>query len=156
MRNQGVKVFLDADGLPFRKGIEALPCAIKPNTYELERLAGKSMKRKRDIVLFGKKLVEKGVEFVLISMAEKGMFLFSEKHNLKATPPKVKIRSSIGAGDASVAGFIWAFEQEKSLTECLRMAVACGTATVLTPGTALCKKGDVKKILKQCKISKLT
>lgn len=156
MRSRGIKVFLDADGPPFRKGIEAIPYAIKPNTFELERLAGRSMKHKREIVRYGKKLVERGLSYVLISMAQKGMYLFSAREGLKATPPKVKIRSTIGAGDASVAGFVWAFEQGRSLKDCLKMAVACGTATVLTPGTALCKKTEVHRILKRCKIEKIT
>lgn len=156
MRSRGVKVFLDTDGPAFKKGIEALPCAIKPNTFELERLAGRAMKRKRDIVAYGRELVEKGLSYVLVSMAHKGMLLFSEKEQLEAMPPKVTIRSTIGAGDASVAGFIWAYEQKKPLRECLKMAIACGTATVLTPGTALCKKADVKRILKGCKVKKIT
>ena len=96
------------------------------------------------------------MSYVLISRAEKGMFLFSKEQNLEAIPPKVKILSTIGAGDASVAGFLWAFEQKETLQECLKMAIACGTATVLTPGTALCKKADVKHILKQCRIKEIT
>jgi 6-phosphofructokinase 2 len=155
LRGKGIKVFLDADSAPFKKGIEAIPFAIKPNTFELGRLAGRSINDKKSIVAYGKKLVEKGIRYALISMAEKGMFLFSEEQNLRAFPPRVKIQSTIGAGDASVAGFIFAYEQKKPLNECLKMAVACGTATVLTPGTALCKKADVKRILKRCKVEKI-
>lgn len=156
MRTRGVKVFLDSDGAPFRRGIRAIPYGIKPNTFELERLAGKPMKRKRDIIAYGRELLEKGISYVLISMAQKGMFLFSREEHLKVTPPRVKIRSTIGAGDASVAGFIWAHERNKPLQECVKTAVACGTATVLTPGTALCKKADVKRILKRCKVERIT
>jgi 6-phosphofructokinase 2 len=156
MRTRGIKVFLDADGAPFKKGVKAIPYAIKPNIFELERFAGKPMKKKRDIIAYGKELVAKGLSYVLISMAEKGMFLFSEKEDLQAVPPRVKEKSTIGAGDSSVAGFIVSYEQKRSLGECLRMAVACGTATVLTPGTALCKKADVKRMLKRCKVEKIT
>ncbi len=155
MRTRGIKVFLDADGAPFKRGIKAIPYGIKPNTFELERLAGKPMKRQRDIITYGKELARKGISLVLISMGQKGMYLFNEQVHLKATPPKVKIRSTIGAGDASVAGFIWAHEQDEPLEECLKTAVACGTATVLTPGTALCKKADVNRMLKRCKVEKI-
>jgi 6-phosphofructokinase 2 len=156
MRTRGIKVFLDADGAPFKKGVKAIPYAIKPNIFELERFAGKPMKQKKDIIAYGKELLAKGLSYVLISMAEKGMFLFSEKEDLQAVPPRVKEKSTIGAGDSSVAGFIVAYEQKRSLSDCLRMAVACGTATVLTPGTALCKKVDVKRMLKRCKVEKIS
>lgn len=155
MRNKGIKVFLDSDGIPFKKGIKAIPFAIKPNLFELERLSGKKFKSRKEMITFGKKLVEKGIGFVLISAAEKGILLISKDTILKATPPKVKVKSTIGAGDASVAGFIYAYEKKMSISDCLRMAVSCGTATALTPGTALCRKKDVKKIIKKCKVKEL-
>lgn len=155
MRNNGAKVFLDSDGLPLKKGITAIPFAIKPNLFELERLAGKKFKSTKEMVTFGEKLVAKGIRFVLISMGEKGMLLISENMTLKATPPKAKVKSTIGAGDASVAGFIYSYEKKMPIGDCLKMAVACGTATVLTPGTALCQREDVNKIIKKCKVENL-
>jgi 6-phosphofructokinase 2 len=155
IKNSGANVFLDSDGVPLKKGIEAIPFAIKPNTFELERLSGKKLQKKKDIISFGKKLVARGITLVLISMAEKGILLVSEERVLKATPPKVNERSTIGAGDAAVAGFIYAFERKMSLEDCLKMSIACGTATVLTPGTALCKKDEVKKILRECKVEEI-
>ncbi len=152
MKHKAVKVFLDADGIPLKKGIEAVPFAIKPNIFELERLSGKKLKSKKEIISFGKKLISKGIKYVLLSRAEKGILLLSEDTVLKAMPPKVTVRSTIGAGDASVAGFIYAYEKDMKLRDCLKMAVACGTATALTPGTALCKKEDVKGIIKKCKV----
>ena len=155
MRNSGAKVFLDSDGLPLKKGIEAIPFAVKPNLFELERLAKKKFRSIKQIVLFGKKLITKGIRYVLISLAEEGMVLISEQEILKAIPPQVKVESTIGAGDASVAGFIHSYEEGMSIDKCLKTAVACGTATVLTPGTALCKKKDVEKIIEKCSIEKL-
>lgn len=155
MKGKGVKVFLDADGGPLKMGIKAVPFAIKPNLFELERLKGKKFRNREEILNYGNKLVEKGIKFVLISMAEKGILLFSKETLLKATPPKVKVKSAIGAGDASVAGFIHAYEKNMSISDCLRMSIACGTATALTPGTALCRKEDVKKIIMKCKIEKI-
>jgi len=155
MKNSGAKVFLDSDGLPLKKGIKAIPFAIKPNLFELERLAGKNIKDEKQMILFGKRLNDKGITYVFISMGEKGMLLISKDEVLKATPPKVKVQSTIGAGDSSVAGFVYAYEKKMSIPDCLRMAVACGTATVLTPGTALCKTEDVTRIIRKCKVKNI-
>lgn len=43
----GIKAVLDTDGDPLKYGIKAKPYMIKPNTYELERLVGRKLKRKR-------------------------------------------------------------------------------------------------------------
>ncbi|TET18560.1 MAG: 1-phosphofructokinase [Candidatus Cloacimonadota bacterium] len=155
MKTRGAKVFLDSDGRPFKKGIEALPHAIKPNIFEIERLRGKPFKTTKALITFGKKLLSKGIPFIMISLGEKGILFLSEKENLQAIPPKVTVRSTVGAGDSSVAGFIFAYERGESIRNCLKMAVACGTATVLTPGTALCRKKDVERILKKCEVTRI-
>ncbi len=155
LRNKITKVFLDSDGMPLKKGLASIPFAVKPNAFELERLAGKKLKNQKQIITFGMKLIEKGISYVLISLGEKGMILVSKNEVLKGVSPRVKEKSTIGAGDSSVAGFIYAYERNKQISDCLKMAVSCGTATVLTPGTALCKKEDVKRIIKKVRIENL-
>jgi 6-phosphofructokinase 2 len=155
MRDKGIKVFLDSDGPPLEKGINAIPFAVKPNLFELQRLSKKKLKTQKEIVGFAKKLLAKGISYILVSMSEKGMYLVSKNNVLIGIPPQVNVQSTTGAGDASVAGFLYAYQQKMPIEECLKLSVACGTATALTPGTALCRKKDVDKVLKKCKIKKL-
>ena len=64
-------------------------------------------------------------------------------------PPKVKINSTVGAGDSMLAGMVLSLASQKSLTEVMQYGVACGTAATMNFGTQLCKKQDVLSLLKQ-------
>lgn len=62
------------------------------------------------------------------------------------TPPQVKRKSTVGAGDSMVAGIVFYLSQGKSIVEAMQYGVACGTAATINPGTELCKKEDADKL----------
>ena len=70
-------------------------------------------------------------------------------------PPDVQVRSTVGAGDSTVAGLVLKLSQGGSLEEASRLAVAAGTAATLTSGTELCHKEDVEKLLLQVTVERL-
>lgn len=144
-----VKVVLDVDGEALRQGIKALPNIIKPNIHELSELAGRELKDLDDVVSAARSINQQGVEIVLVSMGAKGILLVTDGQQYLAAPPDVKVESTIGAGDSSVAGFIFGLVQGKDLKQCLIYAVAAGTATTLRQGTALCQKDDFERIVPQ-------
>ena len=141
------KVVLDVDGEALRQGIKALPNVIKPNIHELSELAGRELNGLDDIVSAARSINQQGVEIVLVSMGAKGILLVSDGEQYLAVPPNVNVESTIGAGDSSVAGFIFGLVQGKDLKQCLIYAVAAGTATTLRQGTALCQKDDFERIV---------
>jgi len=141
------KVVLDVDGEALRQGIKALPNVIKPNIHELSELAGRELNGLDDIVSAARSINQQGVEIVLVSMGAKGILLVSDGQQYLAVPPNVNVESTVGAGDSSVAGFIFGLVQGKDLKQCLIYAVAAGTATTLRQGTALCQKDDFERIV---------
>ena len=141
------KVVLDVDGEALRQGIKALPNVIKPNIHELSELAGRELNGLDDVVSAARSINQQGVEIVLVSMGAKGILLVSDGEQFLAVPPNVNVESTIGAGDSSVAGFIFGLVQGKDLKQCLIYAVAAGTATTLRQGTALCQKDDFERIV---------
>ena len=149
------KVVLDVDGEALRQGIKALPNVIKPNIHELSELAGRELKGLDDVVSAARSINQQGVEIVLVSMGAKGILLVSDGQQYLAVPPNVNVESTIGAGDSSVAGFIFGLVQGKDLKQCLIYAVAAGTATTLRQGTALCQKDDFERIVPQVRLSDL-
>jgi 6-phosphofructokinase 2 len=150
-----VKVVLDVDGEALRQGIKALPNVIKPNIHELSELAGRELKDLDDIVSAARSINQQGVEIVLVSMGAKGILLVSDGQQYLAVPPKVSVESTIGAGDSSVAGFIFGLVRGKDLKQCLIYAVAAGTATTLRQGTALCQKDDFERIVPEVLLTDL-
>lgn len=155
VNDQRGKAVLDADDEPLRLGIEAQPYMIKPNIHELGRLMGRKVGSIRDIVSLGWELNARGIEIVLVSMGPKGLVLVNKDIALHCIPPDVKVVSRIGAGDALVAGFVYSLEQGKSLRDAAVFATAAGTATTLRPGTELCHKEDVLRLLKKVKVKAL-
>jgi 6-phosphofructokinase 2 len=148
-------IVLDTDGKSLRESIEHQPTCIKPNTYELSRLAERELQTESEIIGFCEKIHQKGVPYVLVSRGRKGLLLSSVKQKIMAIAPPVEADSTVGAGDSVVGGFVLAHSQGKDLADCLRLACAAGTATAQTPGTELCHRSDVEAILPGVQISNL-
>lgn len=130
----GCRVALDADGEALKKGIEGRPFLVKPNRRELESLTGKVLETVDDVKRAALELTEKGVEVVVVSLGEQGALAVRKGECLFAPPPKVEVKSTVGAGDAMVAGLAVSLEAG-SLEGALRTAVAAAGAAVSTPGT---------------------
>ena len=92
---------------------------------------------------------------MLVSMGKNGMILSTNENKIKAVAPPVSVESVVGAGDSAVAGFVLAHSRGKALVECVRFACAAGAATAKTPGTELCHREDVEKILPRVQVSNL-
>ena len=150
------KVVLDVDGEALRQGIKAKPDVIKPNLHELSELVGRELQGLDEVVAAAREISRQGVQIVLVSMGAKGILLVSQGQEYMAVPPAVKVESTIGAGDSSVAGFISGLVQGKELKECLVYAVAAGTATTLRQGTALSQKEDFNRLVPQVKLNVLS
>ena len=146
-------IMLDADGGALKESLEYLPSAIKPNRHELSRLVGRELRTELEIVEACKGLHEKAIPHVLVSRGKDGLILSTKGKTLKAVAPPVDVESTVGAGDATVAGFVLAHSQGKPLDECVRLACAAGAATARTPGTELCHKDDVQSLIKYVDIS---
>jgi 6-phosphofructokinase 2 len=148
-------IVLDTDGKSLRESIEYQPTCIKPNTYELSRLAERELQTVSDIIGFCEKIHQKGIPYILVSRGRKGLLLSSAKQKIKAIAPPVEVDSTVGAGDSAVAGFVLAHSQGKNLADCVRLSCAAGTATAQTPGTELCHRMDVEAIVPKVEISNL-
>jgi 6-phosphofructokinase 2 len=154
-KKKGAFIFLDTDGPALKESIEYLPTGIKPNQFELSRLIGRDLKKETEIIWACEELHERGIPYVLVSRGKEGLILSTKEQKIKAVAPPIEVESTVGAGDSVVAGFILAHSQGKNLEECVRLACAAGTATAQTPGTELCHRGEVEKILPSVAISKL-
>ncbi len=151
-KKQGVRVILDSTGQWLKEGINAKPYLIKPNVREAEDLLVRQLPTEEAIIEAALDLHEMGVEIAVISRGKDGIIAAAEGSAFKAVPPKVKVRSTVGAGDCTVAGLALKLAYGEPLKEACRLAVAMGTAAVLMPGTELCIRADVERLLPQVEV----
>ena len=151
-RDFKVRCLLDSEGQWLEEGIKAKPYLIKPNVREAEALLKTELPTEEAIIKAALNLVEMGIEVVVISRGKDGLIAATKRRIVKAVPPEVKVKSAVGAGDCTVAGLALKLVHEEPLIEACRLAVAMGTAAVLTPGTELCHRADVERILPQVQV----
>lgn len=136
VHDKGAKVFLDADGELFAHALEANPDIIKPNRTEIETYIGSS-KRLSELELWsiGETFIKQGIGNVIISLGDEGaMFLFhNQKIKAKAVP--VDVQSTVGAGDALVAAFVYGMSEKMSFEQCVNLSIATSAGAVTTVGT---------------------
>lgn len=145
---RGAKVVLDTAGETLRQSIRAHPAVIKPNRYELAELAGKALPDISAIAGYAAGLLEL-VETVLVSLGDDGIVMVTRDRTVHARPPRVAVKSTVGAGDCAVAGFVHGMAAGESSMDALRRAVAAGTAATLNAGTGLCRCTDIDVMMKQ-------
>jgi len=151
----GVRTILDSAGQWLVEGIKAKPYLIKPNVREAGGLLGREFASEEAIVEAALDLVEMGIEVAVISRGKEGIIVATKKNLIKAVPPAVKVRSAVGAGDCTIAGLALKLAYGEPLIEACRLAVAMGTAAVLTPGTELCRRADVERLLPQIEVQEM-
>ena len=152
-KEAGVSTFLDTRGRPLRLGINARPLLIKPNITELEDLFGEQIKGVRHIALKGKKLLDRGVSFVFISLGSDGMIALHDSDCLLCVPPQVKSVDTVGCGDALMGGLLVAWSRKFSFTEMCRLAVACGASKVMHEGPHFISRDEVWQLMEDVKIT---
>ncbi|HJD52095.1 MAG TPA: 1-phosphofructokinase family hexose kinase [Candidatus Rothia avistercoris] len=138
------RIAVDTSGAALRDalvGLDGMPNLIKPNSEELAELVGKiemadELEANPELTAAtAKELVDRGVEMVLATLGGGGAVLVTAEGAWHAVHAPIKVRSTVGAGDCSLAGFLIAHEQGKTLPECLVQAVAHGSAAASLPGT---------------------
>lgn len=124
LKERGCKVVVDTSGEPLRLAIEAAPTIIKPNIHELEALIGEPLGSEGAVIDAAKALVAGGIELVVVSMGREGACFVSAGRVVIERPTAVEVQSTVGAGDAMVAGIVSAQVRGLSLDECARSATA--------------------------------
>lgn len=155
-KGYGVRTILDSEGKWLEEGIKAKPYLIKPNVHEAEELLKRELPSEEAIIEAAVDIVEMGIEIAVISRGENGIIAATKQSIVKAIPPPVKMRNAVGAGDCTTAGLALKLAYREPVIEACRLGVAMGTAATLTPGTELCHRADVEKLLPQIKVWKIT
>ena len=137
LKRRGVRTVLDASGEALREALKAAPDIIKPNIHELEALLGRMLPDETAVIAAARELVADGVGMVVVSRGADGACFVTANEIVTAVPPVMDVRSTVGAGDAMVAGIVAAQLRGLSLAECARLATAFSLAALTGMGTEM-------------------
>ncbi|WP_298943092.1 1-phosphofructokinase family hexose kinase [uncultured Microbacterium sp.] len=133
-------VAVDASGPALHAVVaRARPDLIKPNDEELAELAGVELDADRDLAdavhAIARTLVPTHVGAAFITLGSQGAVLVTADGAWHGTPPPTRVRSTVGAGDSSLAGFLLARVAGADAAECVRTGIRFGSAAASLPGT---------------------
>lgn len=144
------RIAVDTSDAPLAALIASLdrgaPDLIKPNAEELAGVLGYSPQALEaaveqgdpgPVVSAARQLIDMGIGAVLATLGAAGAVLVDGNGAWMATPPPIVPRSTVGAGDSSLAGYVRADVGGADPPQRLQMAVAYGSAAAALPGTTL-------------------
>lgn len=148
--------FLDASGNYFTASIPGRFYFTKPNLKEfLEYVGVNDYKGENELKTFAGSLLQKGFENLMISMGGEGAVLINRETMLKAIIPKVDVRSTIGSGDATMAGLVAGVNRGCSLEETFSLSMACGMSNAMHAEVGFVDLMDIKKLKNQIRIIRI-
>lgn len=150
LQDKGVLMVVDAIKDLLLNVLQYRPFLIKPNHHELGDLFGVSIESREEAAIYAKKLQEMGARNVLVSMAGDGAVFVSEDGCiLESAAPKGKVVSSVGAGDAMLAGFMAKWLATGDNEKAFLMGLAAGSATAFSAHMASGEK--IREVLAEIK-----
>ncbi|MER7777342.1 1-phosphofructokinase [Streptomyces sp. NPDC096191] len=130
----GARIALDTSGPALLQAMRERPDVVKPNAEELAEAVGRPLATVGDAVKAAEELRELGVRSVLASLGADGQLLVAEEGTWFGNARVDAVRSNVGAGDSSLAGFLIAGGAGPGA---LASAVAHGAAAVRLPGSVM-------------------
>lgn len=149
LKQKGARIVLDSRSFGREDIYDVQPWLIKPNQEEISIYFGCEISSVEAALEKAKDFVADGIENAMISLGALGALLVTGEQVYTAKPPAIAARSTVGAGDSAIAGFVAATVQKKPKGECLRTAVAFGTAACLTEGSLPPEKERIDDICSQ-------
>ena len=146
-KKAGAKVFLDADGELLAEGLKAAPYLVKPNNDELSRMMGRELKTLDELADAGQALIRRGIEHVVVSMGGRGALYLRKDSVIYAPALKVKVGSTVGAGDSVVAALAYAEAEGLGEENTVRLSIATGAANVMCSGTQAAERSQIEELL---------
>ncbi|CAC6887470.1 1-phosphofructokinase [Staphylococcus aureus] len=149
----GAKLVVDAEKELAESVLPYRPLFIKPNKDELEVMFNTTVNSDADVIKYGRLLVDKGAQSVIVSLGGDGAIYIDKEISIKAVNPQGKVVNTVGSGDSTVAGMVAGIASGLTIEKAFQQAVACGTATAFDEDLAT--RDAIEKIKSQVTISVL-
>jgi 6-phosphofructokinase 2 len=156
-RRAGRQIIIDSSGAPLKAALGAGVYLVKPSLSELRDLLAAALDTRADQIKACRALIEeRQAEVVALTVGDQGAILVTPDRVLRARALPIEPKSVVGAGDSFLGAMIWALTSGRALDEAFRYGVAAGSAALLMPGTELCQRADIERLVKHVELDVLS
>lgn len=148
-RKAGADFIVDAAGPALTATSAERPYLIRLNHTEAEELTGGGNPEATAHKLTEELLLRGAAEVVIVSIAEGGAIVAAEGKRLHIRPPRVKVQSTVGAGDSFVGALALGLARGWPLEDACRYGVAAAASAVTTPATELCEAESTERYFRK-------
>jgi 1-phosphofructokinase/tagatose 6-phosphate kinase len=156
--DRGVTVVLDAEGDAMLEGLRAGASVVTPNEREAEELVGQEFADRADLVTGLTELVRLGAGEAAITRPDGCVAVVGEnagRRFLEVRTEPLDPVSTVGSGDAFLAGYVAARYEDRPVDECLAYGVACGAESTQHFGAGVVDRHQVERLLGEVHVQDL-
>ena len=152
-----IRVVLDcAEGVALGHGVDKGPYVVEVNEAELGRLAGrKTLETEKDAVVAVEGLLPRGSEYFVVTRGVHGALVIGKTERYRVTHSDGVGLSRVGAADAFVGALAWSLAKDEPIDVAAKWALAVGTATVLSPASAMFRREEVDAFLAKTHVERM-
>lgn len=155
IREQGGRAVVDAYGPVLLEVLQAQPYLLRLNRYVLEMTTMRRLESIESVAAAARELQQRGIEQVCISLGPDGAILVQSGNSYHCAAPRMHVQSTVGCGDALLAGLVNAAARGANAQDMLRLGVACGSATAAHAGTELFSSAELEPLIARLEVTAL-
>jgi 1-phosphofructokinase family hexose kinase len=158
MRRLGVTTVIDSEGEALLLATRRAPDVVTPNEIEAEGLVGHEFADEEDRRRALGEMVEMGAREGIMTLADGCLAVLGHgpgRSLYRATLEPLEPVSSVGSGDAFLAGFVAARYGGRDPDRCLRFAVACGAESTQHFGAGQLDQREVERLIPEVQVETL-
>ena len=146
-RDREAHMVLDSPGEAASRALDEGVHLYKPSLREFRELAGLPGAEDAELAEAARRWIRLGrCDTVVLSLGAAGALWVTESSSEHVRTPMVAVRSTVGAGDAMLAGIVLRLQAGWPIDQAVRFGVAAGAASVTKPGTELCSRADTERL----------
>jgi 6-phosphofructokinase 2 len=144
VRKTGARLILDTSQPALSAALAARPYCVRINHHEARELVGGDATDAAQ-TLARRLVADDATELAIITVGDQGAYVATAGSFEKIAPPRVRVRSTVGAGDSFVAALTLGLARDWPIDKAARYGVAAAAAAVTTEATELCKRVDTDR-----------
>ena len=153
-RGMHVVTIVDARDKPLRLACMQKPMVVKLNTAELSSTFKHFIATEQHMHEAMRVCVRMGASWVIVTSGGNDVAISNGQDFWHITPPKIKVISAVGSGDAFAAGLAAALVAGEQMPDACVLATACASANAMTPVAGFLNRSDVEKLLLQITVTR--